>query len=199
MLATFSSDVCERDVSILQCGYSWRNTSAIVTWTETVFLSHFYVASMFFMRRFPLIRHCASSPDSYLSNKWFLVLSNNLRFRLSLLLFHRTSITITLLSTHASSHLNTCPCHLKLLCCTFFLFLPPLLSLYFFQSMAGPTGPFATAMVPHLHLTLESHILSHSVTNTWIHFLQIHEHNVKRILTERQVCYRTGHITVEQL
>ena len=29
-LASFSSDVCERDVSILQCGYSWRNTSAIV-------------------------------------------------------------------------------------------------------------------------------------------------------------------------
>ena len=53
-LASFSSDVCERDVSIEQCGYSWRNTSAIVAWTETVFLSHFmcYVGSMFLMRRF---------------------------------------------------------------------------------------------------------------------------------------------------
>ena len=41
-LALFSYDVCERDVRILQCGYSWRNTRAIiVTWTENVFLSHF--------------------------------------------------------------------------------------------------------------------------------------------------------------
>ena len=50
-LASFSSDVCERDASTYpttwQCGYSWRNTSDIVTWTETVFLSHFMLGRCF--------------------------------------------------------------------------------------------------------------------------------------------------------
>ena len=46
-------------------------------------LSHFYVGSMFLMRRFHLTRFCASSPDSFLSNKSFLMLSNHLEFRSS--------------------------------------------------------------------------------------------------------------------
>ena len=53
-----------------------------------------------------LIRHCVSSPDSSLPDKWFLILSIHLRVGLSLLLFHGTSITITLLPTHSSSQLN---------------------------------------------------------------------------------------------
>ena len=55
---------------------------------------HFVCGSMFLMRRFPLTRHCASSPDSSLSDKSFLVLSNHFRFGLPLLLFHDTSIAI---------------------------------------------------------------------------------------------------------
>ena len=63
--------------------------------------------------------YCVSSPDSSLSDKSFLMLSNHLRFGLPLLLFHSTSITITLLPTHSSCLLNTCPYHFKLLSCTF--------------------------------------------------------------------------------
>ena len=83
----------------------------------------FYVGPMFVMRRFQLIRHCGSSPDSSLSDKSFLMLSNHLRVGLPLLLFNGTSIgiyiTITLLPTHYSSLLNTCPYHFKLFSCTF--------------------------------------------------------------------------------
>ena len=67
------------------------------------------------MRRFQFIRHCVSSTDSSLSDKSSLVLSNHFRFGLPLLLFHVTSVTITLLPTHSSSLLNTCPYHCKLL------------------------------------------------------------------------------------
>ena len=121
-LASFSSDVCDRNVSILQSTYSWRNTRA--TWSREQKLSSFYpfpfyVGSMFLMRRFHLIRQCCSSPDSSLSDKSFLMLSNHLYFGLPLLLFHGTSITITLLPTHYSSLLNTCSYHFKLFSCTF--------------------------------------------------------------------------------
>ena len=72
------------------------------------------------MIRFQLIRHCVSSYDSSLSDESFLTLSNHLRFGLSLLLFHHTSITITLLPTHSSYLLDTLLIHFKLLSCTFF-------------------------------------------------------------------------------
>ena len=45
---------------------------------------------MFLMRGFQLIRHCVSSHGSSLSDKWFLMLSNHLRFGLPLLLLHGT-------------------------------------------------------------------------------------------------------------
>ena len=79
----------------------------------------FYVGAMFLMIRFQLIRHCVSSLYSSLSDKLFLVLSNHLCFGLPLLLFHGTSITITLLPTHSSSIPNTCPYQFKLRSCTF--------------------------------------------------------------------------------
>ena len=77
------------------------------------------------MRRFQLIRHCVSSNDSSLTDKWFLMLSNHLRFELPLLLFHGTSINITHLPTHPSSHLNTCPYHFKLYFPAFFWDISP--------------------------------------------------------------------------
>ena len=42
--------------------------------------SHFCVGSMCLMRRLHLTRSCASSPDSSISNKSFLMLSNHLHF-----------------------------------------------------------------------------------------------------------------------
>ena len=74
---------------------------------------------MFLMSRLHLTRSCASSPDHSFSDKCFLMLSNHFRFDLPLLLFPGTSITITLLPTYSSSHLNTCPYHFNLLSCTF--------------------------------------------------------------------------------
>ena len=65
-------------------------------------------------------RSCASSADNYyLSNKSFLMLSNNLRYGLPLLPFPGTSIIITLLPTYSSYLLNKCPYHFNLLSCTF--------------------------------------------------------------------------------
>ena len=83
--------------------------------------SHFFVGSMCLMRRLNLVRSCASSLDNSLSDKWFLILSNYLRFGLPLLLFPGTSIAITLLPTYSSSLRNTCPWpyHFNLLSCTF--------------------------------------------------------------------------------
>ena len=72
--------------------------------------SHFYVGSMFLMRRLHWTRSCASSPDNSLSDESFLMLSNHLRFSLPILLSLGTFITITLLPTYSSSSLlNTCP------------------------------------------------------------------------------------------
>ena len=63
-------------------------------------LSRFHVGSMCLMRRLPLSRSCASSPDNNsLSDKSFLMLSNHLLFGLVLFLFPGTSVTITLLPT----------------------------------------------------------------------------------------------------
>ena len=58
--------------------------------------SHFCVGSMCLMRRLHLARSCASSPDSYISDQSFLMLSNHLRFDLPLLFSPAgTSIPIT--------------------------------------------------------------------------------------------------------
>ena len=62
-------------------------------------LSHFYVGSMFLMRRLHLTRYCSSSTDSPFSDNSFLMLSNHLRFGIPLLIFPGTPITITLLPT----------------------------------------------------------------------------------------------------
>ena len=74
---------------------------------------------MFLLKRPHLTRSCASSHDNSLSDKSFLMLSNHFRFGLHLLLFPGTSIFITLLPTHSSSLLNTCPYHFNLLSCIF--------------------------------------------------------------------------------
>ena len=117
-LASFSSDVCDRNISILQCTYSWRNTRA--TWSREQKLSSFYNFQFYVGSMFLMIRQCCSSPDSSLSDKSFLMtLSNHLRFGLPLLRFYETTITITLLPTHYSFLLNTCSYHFKLFSCTF--------------------------------------------------------------------------------
>ena len=67
------------------------------------------VGSMFLMRRLHLARSCASYPDNSVSDKSFLMLSNHLRFGLLLLLFHGTSIAITLLPTYSSSQYMPTP------------------------------------------------------------------------------------------
>ena len=91
--------------------------------------SHFYVRSMFLMRLLQLTRSCSSSPDSSLSGKSFMMLSNHLRFGLPLLLFPGTSITITPLPTYYPALLNTRPYHFNLLTALSWIFLPPSLSL----------------------------------------------------------------------
>ena len=53
------------------------------------------VGSTFLVRRLHLTRSFASSPDSSPSDKSFLMLFNHLRFGIPLLLFQRTSITIS--------------------------------------------------------------------------------------------------------
>ena len=109
----------------------------------------FYVGSMFLMRRFQLIRHCVSCPVSSLSDKWFLMLSNHFRFGLHLLLFHGTSITITLLPTHSSSHLNTCPYHFKLYFPALFLDISPTFAILLILSFLI----LSNLVTPLIHLT----------------------------------------------
>ena len=128
-LASFSSNVCERDVLYPTERIQLAEYKHYCHVNRNCLPFQFYVGSMFLMRRFQLIRHGVSSPDSSLSNKWFLVLSNHLRFGRPLRLFHGSSITNTLLPTHYSSHLNTWPYHSKLHSCTFWIFLPRSLSL----------------------------------------------------------------------
>ena len=60
-------------------------------------LSHFYVGSMFLMRRLHLTLSCPSSTVNSLSDMAFLMLSNHHRYGLPLLLFRGTSKAITLL------------------------------------------------------------------------------------------------------
>ena len=72
---------------------------------------------MCLVKRLHLGWSCASSLDNYLSHKSFLMLSNHSHFCLHLILF--PGIPITLVPTHSSSLLNTCPYHFNLLSCTF--------------------------------------------------------------------------------
>ena len=137
----------------------------------------FYLGSTFLMSRFPLIRHCVSSPGSSLSDKSFLMLSNHLRFGLPLLLSHGTSITITLLSTHSSSLLNTCPYHFKVLSCTFFdisptFAIPVILSFLILSSFVTPLIHLNTLIsatnceffTAHVHWFLPGFSLLHTMT-----------------------------------
>ena len=114
------------------CNHGWDKNKRVSLFFRI--LSHICVVSMFLMRRLHLTRSCASSPDSSLSDKSFLMLSNHLRFGLPLLLFPGTSITITLLPTYSSSLLNTCPYH----SCTFLdispTFAVPLILSFLIQS-----------------------------------------------------------------
>ena len=105
--------------------------------------SHFYVGSMCLMIRLHLSRSFASFLDNSLSDKSFLMLSNNLRFGLPLLPFPGTFIPITLLPTYSSSLLNTCPYHFNLLSCTFLdisptFVVPLILSFLILSSLAIP-------------------------------------------------------------
>ena len=66
----------------------------------------------FLMRCLHLTRSCTSFPDSSLSDKSFLMLSNHLCFGLPLLLFPGTSITISLAHIFSSwLHTQTVECH----------------------------------------------------------------------------------------
>ena len=139
-------------------------------------LSHFDVGSVFLMGCLHLTRSCASSPDSYISDKSFLVLSYHTRFHLSLLLFPGNAIIITCLSTHYSL-LNACPYHFNLLFCTFLLFLPYSLYLYLFHSSFAPaTGTNAINGVLGFHVCpmILLHLLClHLYINLhWMHFFQ---------------------------
>ena len=102
-----------------------------------------------------LTRSCASSPDSPLSDKSFLMLSNNLRFCLPILLFPGNSITITLLPTYSSSLLNTCPYHFNLVSCTSLdisptFVVPPILSFLILSSLVTPLIHLKTSsFLPH--------------------------------------------------
>ena len=60
----------------------------------------------------PVLR--ASYPDSFLSDKSFLMLSNHLRFGLPLLLFPGTSITITLFQTFCEYLMSVIHVHSKM-------------------------------------------------------------------------------------
>ena len=100
----------------------------------------FYVGSMFLMKLLHFTRSCVSSPDSSLSDKSFLMLSNQLRFGLPLILF---LITITLLPMYSSPHLEKCPCHFNLLSCTFLdisptFIVPPILSFLILSRLVTP-------------------------------------------------------------
>ena len=98
---------------------------------------------MCLVKRLHLGRSCASSLDNSLYYKSFLMLSNHFHFGLPLLLFPGTSIPITLLSTHSSSLLNTCPYHFNLLSCTFLdishtFVVPLILSFQILSSLVTP-------------------------------------------------------------
>ena len=98
-------------------------------------LSHFYVGLMIVIRRL-----CASSPDSPLSDKSFLMLSNRL---------HRSSSpfppgpSITRLPIYSYSLLKTCSYHFHLLSCTFLdisptFVVPLVLSFLILSSLVTP-------------------------------------------------------------
>ena len=113
-------------------------------------LSHFYVGSMFRMRLLHLTWSCASSPDSSLSDKSFLTLSNHLCFGLPLLLFPGT---ITLLPTYSYSLLNTCPYRFNLLFCTF-LDISPTFAVPLFLLFLIIPNYLPLFITPHLHFVM---------------------------------------------
>ena len=103
-------------------------------------LSHFYVGLMIVIRRLNLTRSCASSPDSSLSDKSLLMLSNHL---------HRSSSpfppgpSITRLPIYSYSLLKTCSYHFHLLSCTFLdisptFVVPLVLSFLILSSLVTP-------------------------------------------------------------
>ena len=105
--------------------------------------SHFYVVSMCLMRLLHLARSCVSSLDNSFSDKSFPMLSIHLLFGFTLLLFPCTSIAITLLPTHSSSLISTCPYHFNLLSCTFLdisptFVVPIILSFLILSSLVTP-------------------------------------------------------------
>ena len=121
------------------------------------------MGSMFLMRRFQLIRHCVSSPDSYVSDKSFLMLSNHLRFGLPLLLFHGTSITITLSPSHYYVLLNG-PYHFKLRSCTFWDISPTFAIPVIFSFLI-----LSSCVTPLIHLNT-------LISATYRDFFTAHEH-----------------------
>ena len=87
-----------------------------------------------------LIQSCASSPDSFLSYKSFLML---LLYQPPPLQSSPASPSPTLLAKYSSSLLNTCPCHFNLLSCTFLYIsptfvVPLILSLLILSSLVTP-------------------------------------------------------------
>ena len=87
-----------------------------------------------------LIQSCASSPDSFLSYKSFLML---LLYQPPPLQSSPASPSPTLLATYSSSLLSTCPCHFNPLSCTFLdifptFVVPLILSLLILSSLVTP-------------------------------------------------------------
>ena len=84
-----------------------------------------------------------SSPENYLPDTSFLMLSNKLSVSITLLPFSSTSITITILPTCVSSLLNICPYQFNLLSCTFLyiystLVVPLILTFLILSSLVAP-------------------------------------------------------------
>ena len=96
---------------------------------------------MFLMRRLHLTQSWASSLDSSLSDKSFLMLSNHLRFGLHRFISPGTSIITTLLPTYNSYNLCACKngdnCDLLLRCC---------INLIFCHLLSAPIGSVSASL-----------------------------------------------------
>ncbi len=102
------------------------------------------------MRCLHLSRSCASSADNSLSYESFPMLSNHIRFGLTLLLFPGTSFTITLLPT-CSSSLNACPYHFNL---STFLYTCLYISPTFAVTLIAEFLILSSLLTPRIHLNI---------------------------------------------
>ena len=155
--------------------------------------------------RCQLIRHCVSSPDSYIADKCFLVLSNHLRFGHPLLLFHGTSIyhhhslahTFFFSSQYMTMPLQTTFMHFLDISATFAI--PLLLSFLILSSLVTPLIHLNTLIyvnycdffTAHVHWFLPEFSLLHTypVLSLHNHLAVPSPYCTSRLLDE--VLYRT--------